>query len=84
MDPGYVLGFTTGSRGVAATGHRLNDLIVSGCNDRVVLLNRPERTLLTFLDVNAAIRTHCGGSDEKVSIMGGRGPVSACQTAVRG
>jgi hypothetical protein len=73
-----------GSRHATATGQRLNDPIVEGCNDRLVLPNRPEMALLAFLDVDAAVRTYCGSSDEKVSTPGGRGQVSACQAAVRG
>lgn len=51
-----LLYFTTRSRRVAATGQRLNDLIVEGCNDRDVLPNRPEMALPAFLDVDAAVR----------------------------
>ncbi len=69
---------------MAATGHRLNDLIMGGCNGSVMLPKRPEMALLPFLDVDAAVRTYCGGSDEKVSAPGGRERVSVYQAAVRG
>ncbi len=46
----------TRSRRVVAMGHLLNGLIAGGCNDRVVLPNRPEMALLAFLDVDAAVR----------------------------
>lgn len=50
------LRFATRGPRVAVTGHRSNDPIVSGYNDRVVLPNGPEAALLAFLDVNAAVR----------------------------
>jgi hypothetical protein len=79
-----LLCFTTGSRRVAATGHCLNDLSRGGGNNRVVLPNRPEAALLSFLDADAAVGTYSGGSDEKVSGPGKRGRVSVCQSAVHG
>ncbi len=72
------------SRRVAATEHRLTYLIVGGCNDRVGLTNRPEMALPAFLDVDAAVRTCRGGSDEKGGTAGGRDRASVCQAAVRG
>lgn len=41
---------------VASVGHRLHDLIVGDCNNRVVVPNMPERALLTSLDVDATVR----------------------------
>ncbi len=75
-----LLDFATRNRRVAATGHRVTDLTVGGCNDRVALPNRPEMALPAFLDV--ALRTYCGGSDGKVSAPGGRRRVSVCQSVV--
>ncbi len=78
-----LLYLATHGRRVTATWHRLNDLIAGDCNDRIVLPNRPEMALLAFLDVDAAVRTYCGGNYEKVSALGGRGRVSVCQAALR-
>lgn len=79
-----LLCFTTRSRCVAATWHRLNDLIAGCRNDRAVLPTKPKAALLTFLDVDAVVWAYCGGSDEKVSAPGGRSHVGVCQAAVQG
>ena len=79
-----LLYFITRIRRVAATWYRVNDLIAGCRNYRVVLPNRSEVALLTFLDVDAVVWTYCGGSDEKVSASGGRSRVGVCRAAVQG
>jgi len=75
-----LLRFIIRSRAVT-TGRHLKDLTSESCNHHVALSNRPELALLTFLDVNAVIRSRCGRG-EKVNALGGQGSVSACQAAV--
>ncbi len=73
--------FITSSCRVAATGLRLNDLAVGGCNDRTVLPNRLKMELLALLDMEAVVWPCFSGSDEKASTPGGRDRVSVCQGA---
>ena len=48
--------FALSSSHVVITGHRLKDLIIKDCNERIVLPNRLEMALPALLDVDAARR----------------------------